>query len=162
MPESKQSVNLPVELVSRIQSAYIKKHGSARGAVQEILMRGAELALAELTGENNHNGTLAPSGNPQYNPSNVTQVKKKISQTVGQLDSLIRDLELFIAEPAEISKNVPSATVTNSDSTPPKIKRALRDAFEKGKRASAELDRHAGEFEKATAASKASKQSDAG
>lgn len=94
MPESKQSVNLPLELVSRIQSAFIAKRGTARGAVQEVLRRGAELALAELIGDaSKAEDSIAPSGKPLYNFPNIATVKQKITESKEKLVSIIQDLD---------------------------------------------------------------------
>jgi hypothetical protein len=48
MPLSKQTVMLPEEMVTDIQQVYLSKGKSVHGSVQKTLLRGAELALAEL------------------------------------------------------------------------------------------------------------------
>jgi hypothetical protein len=47
----KQSVTIPSSLSQQIQEAYLKKTGSAKGAIQAVMLRGAVLALRELQTE---------------------------------------------------------------------------------------------------------------
>jgi hypothetical protein len=50
MTLSKQTVMLPEDVVRDIQQSYLSRGKSVRGALQDTLLRGATLALAELRG----------------------------------------------------------------------------------------------------------------
>src|SRR6185312_8459420 len=120
---SKQTVNLPDQIVEEIQRCAMDRKEPVKGSVQRTLARGAELALAELRGNSSVNGQdIHPTAevnveNPtirEYNSLHVVETARRMAQT----------LKTAAAELETALENDVSATATKRD----RLGEALRDA----------------------------------
>ena len=121
--KTKQTVMLEADLVRQIQNQAMARNESVLGSVQRTLARGAELALAELRGnepykDKKSNGTSQSNiGNTTidgYNSLRVVEAAKKAVQSLAEIKA---DLESAMEEDV-------TATTTERDS----LDEALSDA----------------------------------
>jgi hypothetical protein len=82
-PTIRHSVVLPIALAQEIQRLFMEKNGSAHGAMQEALLRGAELVVQESRG-----GSAVIGAIPQAEGEFVkvpTHIREDIIQLIAEL-----------------------------------------------------------------------------